>query len=230
MKKILWSILAIVLIVAIGFGGYKVYGMGYSLGQNTGYDDGYTLGEGTGYESGQTSGYDSGYEMGKTEGFQSGKEQGYTEGYSDGEEDGYAEGEADGYEEGLSEGLGHGYTIKDPTYAQVLAFLSVDMTDSKPYAIDSYVCSHYSRDVCNNAEAAGIRCAVVELRYRSTNGHMIVAFNTIDMGMVYFEPQSDERCEPTIGKRYYQTIIPDPGYYYSPPDYDDTIEDIVIIW
>jgi hypothetical protein len=92
------------------------------------------------------------------------------------------------------------------------------------------VCSHFSRDVCNNAEAAGIRCAVVELRYVSGNGHLIVAFNTIDHGLVYFEPQSDEQAMPAIGKKYYTTIIPKPGYYYSPPSQDDTIEDMVLIW
>jgi hypothetical protein len=226
MKKTLLVIVAIVIIGAIGFGGYKAYGMAYTLGEDKGYDSGYTAGEGAGYLSGQ----EVGYTLGKTEGFQSGKEQGYAEGYNDGAVDGYADGEADGYEDGISDGLGHGYTIKDPTFAQVLAFLAADKTDTKPYLEDSYVCSHYSRDVCNNAEAAGIRCAVVELRYRSTNGHMVVAFNTIDSGMLYFEPQSDERCEPAIGKRYYQTIIPEPGFFYEAPEYDDTIEDMVIIW
>ena len=48
--------------------------------------------------------------------------------------------------------------------------------------------------------------------------------------MMYFEPQSDEQVEPEIGKRYYQCIIPEPGYYYEMPDYDDTIKDILIIW
>ena len=81
-----------------------------------------------------------------------------------------------------------------------------------------------------NAEAAGIRCAVVELRYTSAQGHLIVAFNTIDRGLVYFEPQSDEQAKPAIGLRYYTTIIPAPGYYYSPPAEDDTIADIVVFW
>jgi len=57
-----------------------------------------------------------------------------------------------------------------------------------------------------------------------------VAFNTIDRGLVYFEPQSDEQAMPAIGKRYYTTNITKPGYYYVPPAYDDTIEDMVVIW
>jgi hypothetical protein len=59
---------------------------------------------------------------------------------------------------------------------------------------------------------------------------MIIVFNTIDRGLVYFEPQSDEQAVPAIGKRYYTTVIPKPGYYYTPPADDDTIMDMVVIW
>jgi hypothetical protein len=83
--------------------------------------------------------------------------------------------------------------------------------------------------VANNAEQAGYRCAYVELRYVGS-GHAIIAFDTIDQGLVYFEPQSDERVIPEIGKRYYQCVIPRPGYSYEAPDFDDTIRDILVIW
>jgi len=58
----------------------------------------------------------------------------------------------------------------------------------------------------------------------------MIAFNTIDEGLVYFEPATDERVRPFVGKRYYQCIEPRPGYYYPPPLYDDTINDILVIW
>jgi hypothetical protein len=250
MKKLLWVLIAVFIIGAIGFGGFKVYGMGYASGKQAGYESGYDIGRDDGYQSGQKDGYEQGYKKGNTDGFTSGftngKNEGYTEGYDVGNkdgyqsgydsgkqagyQDGYGKGETAGYTKGMNDGLGHGYTIKDATYAQVLDFLARDETDEKTYNLPVYVCSHFTRDVCNNAETAGIRCAVVELRYASGNGHLIVAFNTIDRGLVYFEPQTDERAEPAIGKRYYQTVIPKPGYFYKEPDHDDTIQDMVVIW
>jgi hypothetical protein len=246
MKKLMWTLIAIIVIGGISFGGYKVYGMGYDSGERAGYK----TGEGVGYKGGLEVGYIEGYQTGTDDGIVEGKKIGYTDGYDVGEQegyttgyssglatgtqtgyqDGYSKGETAGYEVGLTDGFGHGYTIKDPTWAQVLDFLAKDKTDEKTYDLPTYVCSHFSEDVCNNAEAAGIRCAIVELRYVSEQGHMIVAFNTIDRGLVYFEPQSDEQALPAIGKKYYTTIIPKAGYYYVPPAYDDTIEDMVVIW
>lgn len=249
MNKLLLAIIALFIIVALVLGGYQVYGMGHDRGEQAGYDTGYTIGHDEGYQTGQSDGYREGYETGNEEGIATGKKLGYTEGYEVGQEDGYqsgynsgltvglqtgyddgyGEGDAAGYERGLNDLSRYGYTIRDATFAEVIDFLARDRTDEKQYILESYVCSHFARDVCNNAEAAGIRCAAVELRYAGS-GHMIVAFNTIDQGLVYFESQSDEQANPAIGLRYYTTIIPDPGYYYTAPDFDDTILDMVVIW
>jgi len=249
MKWIKTALIVIVAVSLIGYGGLKVYGLGSSRGEQAGYDSGfmegqmvgYESGEKVGYEQGQTDGYGAGrlegYYQGEAEGYSSGKVDGYDEGYLKGEQDGrsagYISGKQDGYEDGYQKGmedsLGHGYTISDTTYADVLNFLGQDNTDLNEYAEGSYVCTHFARDVCNNAEDAGIRCAFVDLRYEES-GHSVIAFNTIDQGMVYFEPQSDERVNPVIGKRYYLCIVPRPGYYYDVPDYDDTIQDILVIW
>jgi hypothetical protein len=48
--------------------------------------------------------------------------------------------------------------------------------------------------------------------------------------MVYFDPISDERVRPVVGKRYWRCIEPKPGYVYEKPSFNDTIEDIVVIW
>ena len=119
-----------------------------------------------------------------------------------------------------------------PKYEEAVAFLRNDKTDKNEYIEDTYgvyICSHFARDVGNNAEEEGLRCAFVELRYPD-GGHSIIAFNTIDRGLVYFDPQTDERVNPVIGKRYYQCVEPKPGYYYEEPWYDDTIMDILVIW
>jgi hypothetical protein len=250
MKKLMWILVVIIVIAGIGFGGYKVYSIGYDGGEKTGYDTGYSIGEDKGYQSGQKDGYTEGYLTGTDDGMVEGKKIGFTDGYGEGEQDGYqsgyssglatgtqqgyqngySEGQTAGYGTGLTAGFGHGYTIKDPTFAEVQDFLTKDRTDERTYIDPTYVCSHFSRDVCNNAEAAGIRCAVVELRYTSGNGHLIIAFNTLDKGMVYFESQTDEQAKPALGLKYYTTIIVKPGYYYPPPAQDDTIQDMVVIW
>ena len=228
------------ILVLVCFGGYITYNVAYATGEaaghDRGYDDGYSIGQKAGYEEGyslgKADGYDEGYSSGKTdgynEGYTSGRADGYDEGYSSGKTDGYQT----GYDEGMEAGLGHGYTLKDPTYKEVITFLREDKTDKNKYIEDTYgvyVCSHFARDVDNNAEEAGLRCAFVELRYPE-GGHAIIAFDTIDEGLAYFVPQTDERVKPVVGKRYYQCVEPKPGYYYEKPAHDDTIMDILVIW
>ena len=124
---------------------------------------------------------------------------------------------------------GHGYTIKDPTYNRMMSFIGEDKIDKKRYVEGKYTCSHFAMDVCNNAEEEGFRCAFTIILY-AEGGHAIIAFNTIDEGLIYIEPQSDELVEPEIGKSYYQCVIPKPGSSREKPDYDDTIEEILVIW
>jgi hypothetical protein len=241
MKVFLNIVLWIVVVGAAGGGGFLAYQTGYSSGEIDGHLKGYESGEEYGYETGSTAGYDLGYTAGETAGFDSGfsagSEEGYDSGFTAGEEagyqTGYTEGQAAGYETGVTDSIGHGYTLRDPTYAEALAFMRADKTDENEYVLNpdntGYVCSHYARDTGNNAEAQGYRCAMIELRYR-TGGHAIIAFNTVDRGMTYFETQSDEITVPVIGKRYYQCVIPKPNTYYEAPDEDDTIMDILIHW
>jgi len=119
--------------------------------------------------------------------------------------------------------------LHNPTFEEVISFLTEDKTDSNEYVKDMYVCSHFARDVNNNADSQGIRCAYVDVRYPKT-AHAIIAFNTTDEGLVYFDPVSDERVRPVVGKEYWRCIEPKPGYYYEKPSFDDTIVDIVMIW
>lgn len=188
-----------------------------------------TAGEAGGYRQG----YSAGYTVGQAAGYGSGQEDGYKLGYEEGEQtgrdEGYSAGQSQGYEAGISAGLGHGYTLRAPTYDEVLLFLAEDKTNEREYSDQNYVCSHFSRDVCNNAEAAGLRSAFVEIRYPEM-GHSIVAFDTVDKGIVFFEPQHDDEVKPVVGKRFYRCVEPKPGHFYEVPPYDDTIKDILIIW
>ncbi|MBN2240264.1 MAG: hypothetical protein JW712_10860 [Dehalococcoidales bacterium] len=252
MRRLLFMILGIVTVSILGAGGYILFNEAYTSGEASGYENGYYDGEESGYdwgnEEGYSNGFEEGYDTGEQDGYKTGYETGaavgYDSGYTDGEEAGYIEGYSEGrskgydygyengYATGMSTGLGHGYTLKDPTYAEAVSFLRSDLTSENVYdetGYGIYVCSHFSRDTCNNAEDAGYRCALVELRYL-TSGHSIIGFNTIDRGMVFFEPQTDEVVIPVTGKRFYQCVLPSPGTFYDEPEYDDTIMDILVIW
>lgn len=121
------------------------------------------------------------------------------------------------------------YKQHDPTYDEVLAFLEDDQTNHTEYIENERVCSHFAATVNNTAEKMGIRCALVIVRFSERN-HAIIGFDTLDQGMVFFEPQSDEAVYPVIGKEYWRCIQPRPGFYYEKPDYDDVITELVIIW
>jgi len=199
-KWLIGIFIAMGILILIGVGGFVLYGLAYAEGETAGYE--------AGYSSGEQDGYDQGYSLGSADGYD------------------------EGYEAGIVAGLGHGHTLRDPSYEQVIAFLGQDKTDENEYIEGDYgvyVCSHFTRDVGNNAEEAGLRSAFVELRYLE-GGHALIAFDTIDEGLVYFDAGTDERVRPVVGKRYYQCIEPEPGYYYGKPSYDDTIRDILVIW
>lgn len=121
------------------------------------------------------------------------------------------------------------FHLHNPTLEEVTNFLREDKTDSNEYVVDTYVCSHFARDVNTNADSQGIRCAYVDVRYPDS-AHAIIAFNTIDNGLVYFDPSTDDRVRPIMGKEYWRCIEPKPGYYYEKPSFDDTIVDILVIW
>ncbi|MFC2013057.1 hypothetical protein ACFLUE_02080 [Chloroflexota bacterium] len=227
MRWVMRIFISVCVLGLVGLGGYVVYNMAYGSGEVTGYSQGYAAGEQVGYGSGETAGYDLGYEQGSEvgydDGYASGKAGGYEEGYVGGHEEGYLSGDADGYEEGVLESIGHGYNLKDPTYAEAVTFLREDKTDENEYDEDSYVCSHFVRDICNNADQAGLRCALVELRYTNM-GHVIVAFDTIDRGLMFFEPQYDDRVYLAVGESYSGL-----NGYINEGD-DDIIQDILVIW
>lgn len=119
--------------------------------------------------------------------------------------------------------------LHNPTFEEAISFLAEDKTDSNEYVEDTYVCSHFAYDVNTHADSQGIRCAYVDMRYPQT-AHAIIAFDTTDKGLVYFDPSTDERVKPVVGKEYWRCIEPKPGYYYERPPFDDTIVDILVVW
>ena len=93
----------------------------------------------------------------------------------------------------------------NPTWGQLTTFLFQDQTETHTYIEDVYDCSQFSRDVHNNAEAAGIRAAEVQILFRNeVTCHALNAFLTTDYGLVYVdcteEPDTIARVE--AGKKY----------------------------
>ena len=158
---------------------------------------------------------------------------------------GYAQTFDTTYQKALTEGFGKGYSkgyeisqdsnsvqpasrlvqTHNPTYSEMIAFLAADKTDSEAYIDGHYVCFDYAADVNNNADAAGIQAAYVRLR-SSDWGHAVVAFDTIDRGLIYIEPQSDAEVKLVTGQPYPWRQVG----ATSPLSASDAILQIELIW
>ncbi len=130
----------------------------------------------------------------------------------------------------LKSQLTTGHVLINPTYTNMLAFIASDNTDKIQYQANKFECWDFAADVINHAASQSIRCAIVMIDLNSTDGHAIVGFNTTDKGMVYIEPQSDELVQLKVGGRFYQQKVTKPGYYYAPPNYDDTVVRFKLVW
>lgn len=141
-------------------------------------------------------------------------------GYFYGEEQGYHE----GYKVGSIEGAGSGYTLRNPTYHELMDFLARDPTDQNEYREGVYTCVDFVSDLSNNAEAAGLRAAYVYMEFPVDRAHSVAAFETVDRGLVFIEPQFDDEVVVVVGNRY------SADNSYETPDYDDTIVRYTIAW
>jgi hypothetical protein len=141
-----------------------------------------------------------------------------TESYNDGLD----EGEAIGYQKGVLDGVGTGYNIRDPTYAEALAFIESDKTNEKSYDEDSYLCWNFVADFKNNAFETGYRAGDVYIEFPDS-AHAITCFYTTDKGLIFIEPQDDNIVDLTVGQPYWNKEL------YE-VEYDDTIVRYDIIW
>jgi hypothetical protein len=247
MDKVIIAIIAfliVLFVISVALSYRLGYNEGYAFGfdkgkeegiyegKQIGYEKGYKIGYELGNKSGYDEGYNQGYGVGKEEGFEIGNKTGFAEGNKEGQQQGYQKGYNEGYEIGYSKGLNdsipHKYSLRDPTYSEVLNFIKWDETNLKKYVAENfeYVCIDYSIDVCKNAQARNLKCYVVELVFKnSTGAHILVGFNTIDKGWIFIEPQDDREVKVGIGIRYYK------DNNYIPPEgvIDDTIIKVNIV-
>lgn len=108
--------------------------------------------------------------------------------------------------------------LENPTFDEMCKFIENDKTNLNHYSY-SYVCEDFSKDVIRNAKMQGIKIGYVEIETADSYGHGIVAFNTIDKGVYFVEPQLDvvfsaEQMNEMINKGYY-SIGRDYGSFYE---------------
>jgi septal ring factor EnvC (AmiA/AmiB activator) len=138
----------------------------------------------------------------------------------------------------------------DPTWAELKAFLAQDQTENHEYIANVYDCSQFSRDLHNRAEAAGIRCAEVQIQFAGEwAGHAVDAFLTTDYGLVYVDDTEppDAVSRVVAGSTYRCVAITgfSPAnlrnnwwwnslyqYYYIPSSYggEVVVQNILIYW
>jgi hypothetical protein len=126
----------------------------------------------------------------------------------------------------------------NPTYEKLITFLRNDKTDMNRYLLDYYVCGNYAETVHNNAEAAGIRAALVLIDFEEGPGHAINAFLTTDKGLVYIDCTGSDTQGPSsmdglvsglkINATYHESFL-FPSYYVFTPN-TTKITGIEIYW
>lgn len=218
---------------------YSVYVMAYNVGYNNAYnaknDEGEQVGYQTGYNQGfedafligNHTGYKSGFFSGTVNGEATGYQQRYSEGENIGENMGFIEGNhtafLEYYQYGLDDIENRRYNISYPSYPRVSSFIKNDETDREWYISGIFDDHDFAQKVKDNAFKHGIHCYYVELQFAEPPGHAIVAFNTMDRGLVFYEPQTDECVIVEIGIRYWR----DRGLNTNR---DDSIIGIEFVW
>ena len=89
-----------------------------------------------------------------------------------------------------------GAPVHKPTLEEVEEFLRYDKTDLKNYINGSYMCLDFSLDVARNASYFGIEAFPSIIIRNTTSAHAVVCFDTVEKGVIYFEPQTDAYYDP----------------------------------
>jgi len=165
------------------------------------------------HEDGIEEGYAQGYEDGLGAGNQAGYQEGSKVGYTKSSEGDHASSNETGF-----------YFLYNPTYAEVKAILAEREQTLTEGEKDS------AKKIHDYAEANGIRSAYVrcpiarEAREGMVYIYELVAFETVDKGLIIIEPWTHKEVSVEVGKRYSELN----GRPTKP--YDDTITKITIVW
>jgi len=161
-------------------------------------------------DAARTRGYEEGYARGYGDGIKKGNEVGYQEG----SKLGYVEAGGPNANEVSQKGY---YFLYNPSYDEVMSTLN-----------SNEIYSAYN--ILDYAKANGMRAAYVRvpIAREASEGrvylYQLVAFETVDRGLVIIEPHSHREVKVEVGKSYSQLN----NFPVSP--YDDTITKVTIVW
>jgi hypothetical protein len=134
---------------------------------------------------------------------------------------------------------------RNPSWAELKAFLQSDQTDRHAYIAGNFTCGDFAEMLHNNAEAAGIRAAIVAIELRpagtleGVSNHSLNAFETTDKGLMYIDTTSsaqgfyaDKEVRVEVGQEYEPaSIVPQPGQLQTWPSMGRVLSiDIPPLW
>jgi len=125
--------------------------------------------------------------------------------------------------------------LRNPSWVELKDFLYEDDTDEMEYVYPTTVCFDFAQRLQKNAEAAGWRCAFVEVELEgypdwygygipSSTGHALNAFETTDKGLVYidctaapgYSGNADKIVDVKVGEQYMpESIFPSYFQYWE---------------
>ncbi len=120
---------------------------------------------------------------------------------------------------------------RNPTWAELKAFLQADTTERHAYITGKYTCGDFAETLHNNAEAAGIRAGLIAIELQPASlsegvlNHSLNMFETKDRGLVYIDNTSssqgyfaDRLGNVAVGLDYTSvSIFPQPGQMQNWP-------------
>lgn len=88
-----------------------------------------------------------------------------------------------------------------PTWSEFVRFLEQDHTNWVDYGGEGRTCEWFAMELENNAHSKGIDVYRVRVSFENGINHIFNAVDTLDLGVVYIEPQNDIRYSNVeIGK------------------------------
>jgi hypothetical protein len=81
--------------------------------------------------------------------------------------------------------------LRNPTWSELKIFLGMDDTNTMIYN-DSFDCSGFAIELFKRARNVGLNCGFAEVAYsENISGHMMNAFRTSDMGIIFVDVTGD---------------------------------------
>ena len=109
------------------------------------------------------------------------------------------------YNEGLTDGrtlYRCDVCLNQPSYDRVIDFLEINLVDE----MTEGNCVDHTAALLENAHTKGILAYAVIVNFSECGSHALIAFNTLDRGIIFFEPSTDEEVEIVMGKDYSEYI------------------------